>query len=416
LKGLVWVVLRLFFKNIFFKNRKALRFKEPCLLVSNHPNTLLDPLIPAEFARKQVFFLANAGLFAGAFQNWFFSTFYCIPVYRPQDKGYNAGKNKGSFEKAENHLLKDGCLYVAPEGTSYIERRLRPMKTGTARIALQTLEKGDFKKDIIILPVGLNYEDQTRFWKSIFVNVGSPIRATNYADLYKEDPIVAVKSMTDEMEHRLTELTISIEDVIENRLFAQWEQIWSNSKGLSLAGQFEVSKRMLQKWNEQAQLKEKILKYHINRRALKLNDKVLDGNFPLVKSFLLQILLLPIALWGLLNNIVPAVVIQYLANRLKIYIGYRSAILTVSGLVFIPLIYWMQQWLVEILFHLEISGWLYLLAGLISGVFSREWLDRSLLIKDYLKIKRLERRFPSRISQLQKLRKEILDVSVKLLC
>ncbi|MEZ4983244.1 MAG: 1-acyl-sn-glycerol-3-phosphate acyltransferase [Saprospiraceae bacterium] len=149
-------------------------FKEPCLLVSNHPNTLLDPLIPAEFARKQVFFLANAGLFAGTFQNWFLALFIVFRFYRPQDKGYNSGKNKGSFEKAENHLLKDGCLYVAPEGTSYIERRLRPMKTGTARIALQTLERSEFKKDIFILPVGLNYEDQTRFGNPFLSTLVTP--------------------------------------------------------------------------------------------------------------------------------------------------------------------------------------------------------------------------------------------------
>ncbi|MEZ4948600.1 MAG: 1-acyl-sn-glycerol-3-phosphate acyltransferase [Saprospiraceae bacterium] len=414
MKGLVWIVLRLFFKNIFFKNREALRFKEACLLVSNHPNTLLDPLIPAEFARKQVFFLANAGLFAGAFQNWFFSTFYCIPVYRPQDKGYNSGKNKGSFEKAENHLLKDGCLYVAPEGTSYIERRLRTMKTGTARIALQTLERSEFKKDIFILPVGLNYEDQTRFWKSIFVNVGDPIQSKDYALQYKDDPIAAVKSMTDEMEQRLKELTISIDDVIENRIFRQWEQIWSNANGLNLASQFEYSKRMLEKWHENEKLRKMVVSYHVGRRALGLNDRVVDGKFTLFQSGLINLLLTPVALWGVINNIIPAVVVRFIADKLKIYIGYRSAVLTVSGLVIFPLFYWIQQWLVGIFFGSEISGWLYLLAGLISGVFSREWLDRNLLIKDALKIKIFENRFPERISQLQNLRKEILSTSVRL--
>ncbi|MCB0662757.1 MAG: 1-acyl-sn-glycerol-3-phosphate acyltransferase, partial [Saprospiraceae bacterium] len=219
LKVLVLLVLRIFFRKISFINRKNLRYTHPCLLVSNHPNTLLDPLIPSAFARKKVFFLANASLFAGGFANWFFSTFYCIPVYRPQDKGYKPGKNNNSFEKAENHLLKGGTLYIAPEGTSYIERRLRPIKTGTARIALQTAARDGFQTNLKILPVGLNYEDQTRFWKNILIHVGQPISVNSYEEEFEKDPFEAVRMLTEALQEEMGNQLISIQDVTESRLF-----------------------------------------------------------------------------------------------------------------------------------------------------------------------------------------------------
>ncbi|MEZ4983245.1 MAG: hypothetical protein R2769_16985 [Saprospiraceae bacterium] len=74
--------------------------------------------------------------------------------------------------------------------------------------------------------------------------------------------------MTDEMEQRLKELTISIDDVIENRIFRQWEQIWSNANGLSLASQFEYSKRMLEKWHENEKLRKMVVSYHMSVAGL----------------------------------------------------------------------------------------------------------------------------------------------------
>lgn len=414
LKVLVLLVLRIFFRKIKFIHKERLRYTQPCILVSNHPNTLLDPLIPSAFAGKKVFFLANASLFKGAFSNWFFSTFYCIPVYRPQDKGYKPGKNENSFEKAENHLLKGGTLYVAPEGTSYIERRLRPIKTGTARIALQAAAREGFNSELRILPVGLNYEAQTRFWKNMLVHVGEAISVNGYQSLYEKDAFEAVKALTAELHSKMEALVISIPSVWESRLFRAWEKLFSNLHGLSMAEQFYASKNQQEflKQNPEAKTAfyDRLFTYHTFMFAHKLSDDAFQKKDKIWALLLLQILFLPLALAGILLHF-PFFFFQlFLEKKVSsLYIGYRSAWLVLSGLLFLPCMYGLENLALNTFTGWD-NGWLlFTTAGLISLVFTREWLDRQKLIFQIARIRWGGKSLKVVTQQIQKLRMSFLD-------
>ena len=108
-------------------------------------------------SNRQVAFLANASLFASSFANWFLSQ-YCVPIQRKTDVANKNVDNDKSFERCDAFLSNGGCLYIAPEGTSDMERRLRPIKTGTARIALSAEAKNAFQLGLKIIPVGLTYD------------------------------------------------------------------------------------------------------------------------------------------------------------------------------------------------------------------------------------------------------------------
>jgi glycerol-3-phosphate O-acyltransferase/dihydroxyacetone phosphate acyltransferase len=414
LKLLVLLVLRIFFRKITFINKKNLQYSNPCLLVSNHPNTLLDPLIPSAYARRKVFFLANASLFAGKFANWFFSTFYCIPVFRPQDKGYKPGKNENSFEMAENHLLNGGTLYVAPEGTSYIERRLRPLKTGTARIALQTAAREDFNTKLEILPVGLNYEDQTRFWKNILIHVGEGITLNGYKTLYEKDPFEAVKKLTSDLEESMESLLISIPSVWESRLFGAWEKLHSNLKGLSPPAQFFASKRKLGFLSKNPVQKEvfykDLEKYHSLVWSQRLSDDAFQYKGRFWRILFLQLFFLPLALTGILLHLPFFMFQQWLDVKLKgLYIGYRSAWLVLGGLVFLPLLYSLENLILNYFTGWENSWVVFTIAGLINLVFCKAWWDRSKLILQIARIKWSRGRFKNIVEQIEKLRWSFLE-------
>lgn len=133
----------------------------PLIILSNHPNTLMDPLLIVSHLRRMAFFLANAGLFSTRLTNAILSTLYCIKIERPTDVGRPIN-NADNFAKSRHHLQGGGALYIAPEGTSIREYGLRPLKTGFARIVLDLLSANQ-TNEIHLLMCGIHYQDPTAF-------------------------------------------------------------------------------------------------------------------------------------------------------------------------------------------------------------------------------------------------------------
>ncbi|HKK80402.1 MAG TPA: 1-acyl-sn-glycerol-3-phosphate acyltransferase, partial [Phaeodactylibacter sp.] len=230
LKGLTKLSLRLYYPNADLLNIQRLKYKGGSILVSNHPNTLIDPLNAASRVPKIVHFLANASLFGTPFTYWFFNTFFCIPVERPQDTKGKPINNQAAFAKSHRFLARGGCLFIAPEGGSEMERRVRPFKTGTARIALGAEAKADFKLGLRILPVGLSYEHPERFRSHMIVNACEPILVSEYAELYREDSIAAARQLTKELEERVRNATIDTQSPEEDKAILAMEQLLRNSQ------------------------------------------------------------------------------------------------------------------------------------------------------------------------------------------
>lgn len=155
LYGLVRFGLWLYYREIRVEGWPDKEPRGPLLVLSNHPNALMDPFLVVSRLTRPVFFLANAGLFRHPFANWFLNTFYCIPVERPKDVNRPID-NTESFRRSREHLEGDGALYIAPEGTCFREFRLRPLKTGAARIALDLLRAGN-RNEVKILAAGVTY-------------------------------------------------------------------------------------------------------------------------------------------------------------------------------------------------------------------------------------------------------------------
>src|ERR1044071_377765 len=84
LKALLQVSLRFFFRNVQVKGSENIP-DGPLLIVSNHPNTTLDPIVIARFIHRKVFFLAKATVFRSKFTKWLLPKLRMIPVYRAQD-------------------------------------------------------------------------------------------------------------------------------------------------------------------------------------------------------------------------------------------------------------------------------------------------------------------------------------------
>src|SRR2546423_1519063 len=128
--------MRIYFRHVEVVGLEHVPRKSPVIFVLNHPNALVDPAFLLCLAPRRVSFLAKSPLFRMPILGYLVRALDCLPVYRQQDEGEDVSKNREMFVAARKLLSRGGTIGICPEGVSHDEPRLRPIKTGAARIAL----------------------------------------------------------------------------------------------------------------------------------------------------------------------------------------------------------------------------------------------------------------------------------------
>ncbi|HWA16393.1 MAG TPA: 1-acyl-sn-glycerol-3-phosphate acyltransferase, partial [Gemmatimonadales bacterium] len=105
----------------------------PVLLVANHPNALIDPVVVTAAARRPVRWLGKSTLVFNPVIGWLFRAVGTIPVYRRQDDATQVGRNVEAFAAAVEALRQGSAVALFPEGISHDAPSLAPLKTGAAR-------------------------------------------------------------------------------------------------------------------------------------------------------------------------------------------------------------------------------------------------------------------------------------------
>ena len=254
LQGLAIVSLKTYFRKIVYLNPQYLKEKGPLVVLCNHPNTVVDPLISVMYVRQTCFLLANYGLFKNPIVGAILRTLFCIPVKRTQDVlDGEVRNNDDAFKESRAHLTAGSSLFIAPEGSSFTERHIREFKTGTARIVLEAESKANFSLDIRILPIGLTYSDPLKFGSDVVAEVGKPFTAKNWQAAYAENPRLAAENFTQYMGNQFKTLTIHCKDVGEDHFLQKLEAVIQSEKPLDTEGSYFRSKKILtwiQDWQQ----------------------------------------------------------------------------------------------------------------------------------------------------------------------
>jgi glycerol-3-phosphate O-acyltransferase/dihydroxyacetone phosphate acyltransferase len=188
----------------------------PLLLVANHPNGLLDPLLLALVVGRPVRFLAKSTFFKHPLGRLAMSCFDAIPVYRAQDlpraeAADRGSRNEASFEASRQALAEGAWLAVFPEGTSHSDPQLRPLKTGAARIALSAAAGPDGPEAPQIVPVGLAYESKVIFRSGVQVVFGRPLSPAPHLSAWQHDDHAAADALTSEIRQALDAVVLQAE-------------------------------------------------------------------------------------------------------------------------------------------------------------------------------------------------------------
>ncbi len=92
-----------------------------------------------------------------------------LPVYRTSEGTENMNENYKTFDKCKDIFKKNGIVLIFSEGLCINEWHLRPLKKGTARLAISSWKEGIPLK---ILPAGINYQAFKIFGKNVEINFG----------------------------------------------------------------------------------------------------------------------------------------------------------------------------------------------------------------------------------------------------
>lgn len=142
------------------------------MLAANHPNSFLDGIIMTTLFEEPVYSLARGDAFAHPRFSKLFAWLRLLPVYRTSEGVENLAHNYTTFAACQEVFAKSGVVMIFSEGRCVNEWHLRPLKKGTARLAVSTWQKGI---DVKVVPVGFNYNTFRNFGKNVFIFFGEPI-------------------------------------------------------------------------------------------------------------------------------------------------------------------------------------------------------------------------------------------------
>lgn len=177
------LALKIYCKKTVANFKEPLRENVPTIMASNHPNSFFDAIVIAVHYPKPIYFLARGDAFKKPLVAKFLNSLHLIPIYRLSEGKENLNKNTTTFETCISLLKQKRTILIFSEGICVNEWNLRPLKKGTARLALMALHKGI--NNLKIQPTNLNYSSFDNNPKEVEINFNSSF-VVNYNNQTKE--------------------------------------------------------------------------------------------------------------------------------------------------------------------------------------------------------------------------------------
>lgn len=169
------MAIKIYCTKVIINKREILHSKGPLLFASNHPNSFLDGMILTTLLKEPLYSLARGDAFKKTWVNKLLRWLKLLPVYRTSEGVENLGHNYTTFASCQQAFLKNATVLIFSEGRCENEWHLRPLKKGTARLAISSWEQGIPLK---VIPTAFNYSSFGKFGKEVHLFFGENIESS----------------------------------------------------------------------------------------------------------------------------------------------------------------------------------------------------------------------------------------------
>lgn len=243
------VLVHAFHRSVEIVGADRIPTDRPVLLVANHGNGFVDPVVVAAVLGRLPRFLAKAALWKVLPARPFLALAGVLPVHRASD-GDRPGDNVGTFDAADRELADNATVAIFPEGTTGDRAGLDRVRTGAARIALGGLAAAP---RMVVLPIGLAFESRVDTRTRAVVMVGEPIEVGRWlernglraidAGSGRPDPD-AVRALTAEIARSLQRVSPEYASVDERDLLRDAAAVGAVDRTPAHRGSFAASEQL----------------------------------------------------------------------------------------------------------------------------------------------------------------------------
>ncbi len=174
---LATILTHAFHRSVDVVGRDRIPAGRPLLVVANHGNGFVDPIVVASVLRRLPRFMAKAALWKVPIARPFLGFAGVLPVYRSSD-GDRPGDNRSVFAECHRELAGGATVAIFPEGTTGDRAGIDRVRAGASRIALGAVATAP---DLAVVPIGLAFESRVETRSRAVVMVGAPIDAAPFA-------------------------------------------------------------------------------------------------------------------------------------------------------------------------------------------------------------------------------------------
>lgn len=324
-----------FYRRVTITGRNRIPKGVPLIFASNHQNALMDALAVLFTANRPVVFLARADIFKKKAIAKLLYLIKILPVYRLRDGVDAMGNNQEVFRQTVRVLESGMPLALLPEGTHSSIKKLQQLKKGICRIAFLAAESSDFKLDIHLVPVGLDYTNYQNAGTHLLVNYGNPIPVAGYYDLYRENPQKAIAQLRDDLAEAIKKMMIHVEnEEFYHSIYALTEILvpgYLMQKGIAdnRVNRFSASQDIInlidtaisQHIIRLPQLREDVAGFQAMLKQHGLKEKLLETApltfWSLTASVISSGLVMPVHLYGMIINYLPYKLPVILSGKMK---------------------------------------------------------------------------------------------------
>ncbi|MGK0271682.1 MAG: glycerol-3-phosphate O-acyltransferase/dihydroxyacetone phosphate acyltransferase [Cocleimonas sp.] len=379
-KKLCALTMKVFYRSYEVIDEDSLPENTGIILCVNHVNALIDAAVLQASTDKNIRALARDGLFKNPFLKPILRMIGTVPIYRRETEQTDTSKNQDTFARCYELLAENQTLVIFPEGQSHSKPYIQEIKTGAARMALGAIQENGIAP--VVIPVGMTFSRQKRARTEVLVHYGKPIDLNLSEGINEYD---SVHLITERVQKGIEAVTLNTKSWQDLDLVKRLEQFFSlrtsktqgekikndatidnssavekinptipNQSRKTLSERFQALQQLIElqdllKQHEPEKIRSLMSKLRVFERLcqacgisnyhLAIKYQPLLLTLYTIRTLGIVLISFPIALWGILNSIIPYTLTQFLTKKISKKVDQHDTTWVMLGMLFFGILW-----------------------------------------------------------------------------